>query len=112
MKSESGDEMRLDDGKLRFDLIPEPAMQELAKLYTKGAEKYSPWGWAKGMAYSRVIGAMFRHIYKYIAGETYDEETGCHHMIAVGWGAFAIVCYDKWGFAVEHNDMSINQEEK
>lgn len=90
---DTGDHLRKDDGKLRFDLLPPEAVEALVALYTRGAQKYTPRGWEEGMAWSRCLGSLMRHLWKWIRGEDYDAETGAHHMIAVAWNAFALYTY-------------------
>lgn len=86
--------VRFDQGKLRFDLLPHDGISELARVYTKGAEKYADRNWEKGMHWSRVLGSLLRHTFKFMAGETHDPETGCHHMAMVAWNALALCVYD------------------
>lgn len=90
---DTGDRMRKDDGKSRFDLIPAEPLFALGELYAKGAIKYAPRGWEEGMSWGRCFGALMRHAWKFWRGEDYDAETGAHHMIAVAWNAFAIYVY-------------------
>lgn len=33
------------DGKVRMELLPWPELEEIAKVYTAGAEKYGPHTW-------------------------------------------------------------------
>jgi Domain of unknown function (DUF5664) len=91
-KTEPG--LRYDAGKLRFDLLPFEAMEEVVKVYTVGAAKYAPRNWEKGMSWSRVLASLFRHLWKFWKGEQIDEETGCHHMAHVTWNALALLHYD------------------
>lgn len=88
---------KLDDGKNRLDLIPGSALWELGRVYTYGANtKYADWNWAKGIAYSRIYGAMMRHAIKwYWCCITNDEETKCHHLASVAWCAFTLMHYDQ-----------------
>lgn len=86
--------VRFDTGKLRYDLLPPDSLEELVKVYTKGAVKYAPRNWEKGMAWSRVFGSLMRHCWKFWRGETHDEETGCHHMAMAAWNALALCSYD------------------
>jgi hypothetical protein len=93
---EVGDGQRKDGNKVRgFGLIPQAPLFELARLYQLGADKYSPRGWEKGMEYSRVIDAAYRHLGKYLSGERYDAVDGQHHLAAVAWAAFAIMEYER-----------------
>jgi hypothetical protein len=65
-----------DTGKLRMDLIPPEAMEGLASILTYGANKYEDRNWEKGINYSRVYGALLRHLTKWAKGEKIDDESG------------------------------------
>lgn len=111
MMGETGDDMRKDAGKVRLDLVPADALWELGKLYTFGATKYEPRGWEKGMAYSRIIGAMKRHLEKLEMGSDYDTGpggSGCHHGAAIAFGAFALMAYHFRGMDKEFDDRAKN----
>ena len=91
---ETGDHMKLDDGKPRLDLIPSIPLMELAKLYAYGARKYSDHRWREGMDWSRIIASLFRHLVKYNGGEDIDPDTGLSHATAIAWNAFALIEYE------------------
>lgn len=57
-----------DHGKARLELVHPSLMFALGSVLAKGAEKYEPWNWAKGMKWSRVFGAMMRHLWAWWAG--------------------------------------------
>jgi hypothetical protein len=79
--------VKYDSGKPRFGLIPPYAIEEVAKVLTVGAQKYSPNNWKyveNGQA--RYVDAMSRHLNSFIKGESTDPETGLHHL------AHAICC--------------------
>lgn len=98
-------EGRKDDlSKLRYDLIPFDSLEELAKVYTFGANKYEDRNWEKGIKYSRIIAALFRHVIAWCKGEIHDPETGIHHLAHAAWNCFAIVHFQKNKFA-QFNDM-------
>ena len=87
-----------DDGdKVRHGLIPADALDALARLYTEGAKKYSADNYLKGMAWMRLYDSMRRHEQKWLAGETFDPETGAHHMIAAAWNCIAVFCLETRG---------------
>ena len=69
-----------DSEKPRMDLISSKAMVELAKVLTFGAKKYASHNWRHGIAYSRIIAAIMRHVTAYNDGETLDPETGLSHI--------------------------------
>lgn len=78
----------------RYDLIPWEALAELASAYGKGSIKYGDGNWLKGgYRYTLAIGAMLRHLYRWIAREDFDPETGIHHLALVSWHAFALMTF-------------------
>lgn len=85
--------IKFDQDKLRYDLIPGNALDELAKVYTFGAKKYADRNWEKGMAWSRIFGAIMRHAWAWFRGQTHDPETGLNHMVHAAWGCLALVEY-------------------
>jgi Domain of unknown function (DUF5664) len=85
--------MRFDSGKPRYDLLPADGLDELVQVYTEGALKYADRNWEKGMNWSKCFGSLMRHSWKFWRGETYDEETGCHHMAMAAWNALALCVY-------------------
>lgn len=102
--------VRYNAGKTPMDLLPPAAMLELGEVYGAGAQKYSPNNWRKGMRYGICVGAALRHIFKWVAGEETDEETGCHHLAMAAWNCLAIV---QWQFDdVGEDDRVINVRDK
>jgi hypothetical protein len=84
-----------DRGKLRYDLIPTGPLEQLAFVYTLGSEKYSDHNWRQGMAWSRVIGAMMRHVEAFRKGISIDPVDGQHVLASVAWCAFTLMEYEK-----------------
>ena len=58
-----------------------------------GAIKYEGRNWEKGIYFSRIIAAIFRHLISWILGETKDKESGLHHLAHAAWGCLAIVAF-------------------
>ena len=85
--------VKFDQQKPRYELIPPEALDALADLYGKGAQKYGDRNWEKGMKPTRIFGALMRHAWAWLRGETHDPETGAHQMISVAWNAIAIYTY-------------------
>lgn len=71
---------KFDDGKVRVDLLPSESLFEVAKVLGFGADKYGEHNWRKGMEWSRIYAAAQRHMMKWNAGETHDEESGHNHL--------------------------------
>lgn len=88
--------LRYNKGKVRLELLEPHAIHELAMVFTKGAEKYAPNNWLRGLSWQSVIACAKRHIAKFEKGEDFDDETGCHHMAHAAWNCLAIVSYMKY----------------
>jgi hypothetical protein len=80
------------DGKVMMELLPWPELEEIAKVYTAGANKYGPNNWQElPDGYQRYKGAMLRHLTEMEKGNDIDEETGCLHAAQVAWNAMAML---------------------
>ena len=88
---------KLDD-KLRWDLLPMSEIEDIVKLYHRGAKKYKPDSWKQlNDGFNRYRAALLRHMMAYLNGERYDKETGSNHLTAVAWNAIAMLWFDKHG---------------
>lgn len=93
-----------DTEKLRYDLIPSYALEELAKVYTYGAKKYAPRNWEKGLKFSRLFSALMRHSWAYWKGEDTDPETGLHHMAHAAFSCLALVHFFRQADSIPLDD--------
>ena len=85
---------KLDD-KTRWELMPLDCLEDIARVYTKGAQKYGDNTWQNlENGYERYKGALLRHLYA-AESETFDEETGCRHLAQVAWNAIALLWLSK-----------------
>lgn len=75
---------KLDTGKTPCELLSPIAMLATADVLAFGARKYAPNNWRKGLAWSRVIGAILRHLFAFMQGEDLDKETGLPHLDHMG----------------------------
>lgn len=75
----------------RFDLIPAEALEQVAEVYGMGSKKYADNNWRKGYAWSLSFAALMRHAWKFWRGETYDPESGLHHMAHVVFHALSLI---------------------
>jgi hypothetical protein len=80
MNTEKGKGLRKNEGKLRMDLVPESAINGIAKVLTFGAEKYAPNNWRLGMPWSKVTSSLKRHLAAIDRGEDFDEESKLMHI--------------------------------
>lgn len=87
--------LKYDDGKPQWALLPAQSLEEVAKVYTFGATKYAPNNWRKGMCWSRTFSAIMRHAWAFWRGETYDKETGLHHMAHAAFGCLTLIEYTR-----------------
>jgi len=71
--------IRHNKNKLRYDLCPEIAQREYAKVWTQGLEKYDARNWEKGFPFSVVIASAMRHLEAMRLGEMIDNESGLLH---------------------------------
>lgn len=69
-----------DQHKPMVDLIPAEAVFGLGEVLAFGANKYNKANWAKGIAFSRLIAATLRHVYKFSNGQDLDEESKLNHI--------------------------------
>lgn len=69
-----------DAGKVRLELLPVRALEEVGKVLTLGAAKYADDNWRKGMSWRRCLGAGIRHTFSFLRGENLDPETGLCHL--------------------------------
>lgn len=87
--------LRYNQGKLRYDLLHPYAIEQLAKVFTRGAEKYAPRNWENGMSWTSVIASLKRHLAAFERGEEIDEETGLLHSAQIEWNAHVLTAYQK-----------------
>ena len=83
-----------DVGKPRIELIPPELIFETAKVLTKGAIKYSDRNWEKGIIYSRVFGALMRHMWDWWWGRDRDDETGESHLAHAACCIAFLIAYE------------------
>ena len=87
------------DHKLMWELLPlldKEDIEEVVKVYTRGAEKYAPNNWQNlPDGYNRYKAALFRHLVEHEKGNWIDEETGCIHLAQVVWNAIAMLHIEK-----------------
>ena len=75
-----GSGARYNAGKPDMSLIPLCTLEDEAKVWAYGKQKYAAWNWAKGMDWSVPLACALRHLSKWQAGEENDEESGLPHL--------------------------------
>ena len=87
--------LRYNTGKLKMSLLPRYAINELAKIITRGSEKYLPRNWENGMAWTTVLDSLKRHLLEFENCKDYDPETQCLHIAHVMCNAAFLTEYYK-----------------
>lgn len=75
---------KFDSAKPRMDLLDFQALEGLAAVLTFGAQKYAANNWRGGLAYSRIISSLLRHLSAIQRGEDIDPESGLPHIDHIG----------------------------
>jgi hypothetical protein len=83
-----------DQNKIRWDLVPYDAVNEIAKVLTFGAAKYEARNWEKGMNWSRAFGALQRHLTRWFHGQDKDKETKLTHLANAGCCIFFLLAWE------------------
>lgn len=89
--------VKFDTGKVRYELLPPEFLEETAKVLTFGAQKYEDRNWELGMSWSRVFGALMRHLWAWwnpFVSST-DEETGLSHLSHAACCIAFLIAYEK-----------------
>lgn len=96
-----------DAGKERMDLVPPEGIFAVAKVLGFGADKYGDRNWEKGMKWSRVFGALMRHMWAWWAGKAptsknfafgdTDLETSFSHLWHAGCCIMFLIAFEERG---------------
>lgn len=109
-KTEGG--LKFDDGKPPMSLLPFDALEEVAKVLAFGAAKYDKYNWAKGMNWSRILDATYRHLGKFNSPHhpDTDEETDLTHLAHAATNILFLIYYEKFGVGTDDRQKGINFE--
>ena len=95
---------KFDGGKLEYGLLPPKALEAVVDVLTFGAQKYARDNWkVVPDSKRRYFDALQRHIWAWKMGETFDPESGKHHL------AHAMCCLM---FLYEHDTIYSLDNEK
>lgn len=96
-----------DSDKVRIELVPPEMVFAVADILTSGAIKYEDRNWEQGMKWSRVFGAMMRHMWAWWGGKgpttrsfllgDLDAETGRSHLWHAGCCVAFLIAYEERG---------------
>ena len=78
------DGVKYDNGKLLWNLLPAAEVEDVVRVLTMGANKYSPDNWkVVPDAVERYYAALLRHLIAWRKGELTDPESGLPHLAHV-----------------------------
>jgi hypothetical protein len=87
---------KLDNGKLRWDLLPIECVEDVVKVITMGANKYAPNNWQTiDNAEERFYAALLRHLSAWRQGETKDPESGLSHLAHIMCNLTFLLWFEK-----------------
>lgn len=97
LRSTSDEGVKLDEGKVRMDLLPWDALEEVAKVLTFGANKYDDRNWEKGIDYSRLFAAAHRHLAAWHLRRGVDPESGLNHLAHAACDILMLLAFELRG---------------
>lgn len=77
----------------RHSLIPKPFLDALGRVYGYGANKYAAHNWRRRYEFSKSLDALDRHVAAFTDGETYDPESGEHHLAHAAFHLAALITW-------------------
>ena len=106
MTNTAGKKDDFKDHKLRWDLLPLQEIEDIVRVYTFGAEKYTPNSWQNlENGYDRYKAALLRHMNCIENGELYDKESGLLHTSHIMWNAVAMNYFLKKNKKIIYKDV-------
>lgn len=90
-----GSGARFNAGKPDYSLIPMHTLEDEARVWMYGAQKYAAWNWAKGMPWSVPFACAMRHLAAWQRGEDTDPESGLPHLAHVMCNLRMLTLYSK-----------------
>ena len=96
---------KFDTDKVRLELLPPELLFAVGEILTFGAAKYADRNWELGMSWSRVYGALMRHMWAWWGGKgpttenfvfgSLDLETGKSHLWHAGCCIAFLITYEE-----------------
>ena len=84
-----------DETKLRYDLLPPEALEEIVRVLTFGAKKYNDRNWERGINSGRIFSALMRHLWAWWSGKKKDKESNISHLSHAGCCIIFLITYEK-----------------
>jgi hypothetical protein len=97
----SGTTRKDDQGKLRLDLLPTEALEEVAAVLQHGAAKYGEHNWRLGTSWRRLIAAALRHIFAWLRTEDTDPESSLPHLAHAACSLLFLMTYSRYALGTD-----------
>lgn len=106
--------IKKDDGKPRVDLINPKFIEDLGNALGYGASKYSDLNYREdeGLDHNRLYASAMRHLLRYAKGETFDEESLTHHLVAVAVNCMMIYTLEDLEIGKEFDYWTYHEKQK
>jgi hypothetical protein len=72
--------LRYNSNKVKWSLMHYKSMEPMIRVLEKGAIKYAPDNWKKGLSRKETLESLQRHLAALMDGETHDPETNELHI--------------------------------
>jgi hypothetical protein len=72
--------IKFDQDKIQLSLITRESIEAEAKAFAYGANKYGRDNYKKGMNWSRLLDATLRHVFAFMDGQDFDDESKLNHL--------------------------------
>lgn len=92
-----------DQTKPRMELLSPTAMEQIAKVLTFGADKYTENNWRGGFKWTRLVGSLLRHVFAWLGGENNDPESGLSHLAHAGCCIMMLL---------EHEQLKLGEDDR
>ena len=79
-----------------FYMLPYKVLNYLGDIYLYGCKKYDENNWRKGMEWGKLFAAFCRHSGQWHGGESYDQESGMHHLGHSLWQLVGLRWYEQY----------------
>lgn len=104
---------KFDQGKLKWNLLPIEATEEIIKVLEFGAKKYGDFNWlenSEGVEWTRYMNAADRHFAKFKKGVDIDEDSGLLELAHLATNILMLLQYQVLQTGKDNRDYRIGQK--
>ena len=102
---------KFDNEKVKLQLIPPEAIEQIGKCFTFGSGKYGDYNWMKGIQFNRLIGSYKRHLLEFELGSDIDLESKLPHLAHAATNILMLMWYCEHRKDFDDRKFSIFNEE-